>query len=754
LRRRRIIANDKTAFSEFGQDDKYNADNDSDNSEDFDNVQEVQTSVPTSNERNIKPPAQNHPELEDLYLMDLIRGERIHANDYYPVDNEFMSGKMIFMCRTSDADLKTEPDQTNGTPLNDTFSRYFRDKKRRFEIQFQVKFKKIPPSQLYFHCQLKEPIKLGMIQRAFVGATLNFVEKKNKGAFTYNVPGKEPKPEELSEGKHEHPHLTFAVEKAFDRIVRTKEGDRIPDLGAEIFEDPEALKRRQTGGEPIQYNTEDTFTFALWSAYADFTKWKIVNLPAIRPFSLKSVILDQDFSMHVFYLEGTNGDTRHLDCYQRRFLSFELNNAKYCKVSEARKKWMKKYSSQVEDVVVQEILSHPEQRRLDTFSSDDEDGDAAEDNIMSDSDAFGSEDGDSDVDHLPYDDDVETQAVEELGEGMYLKSGDSIILREATTGRNEVQSSLTNGGGYATLQMEAAATVIIEKVRPKLRRKANIEDQEVHQSSLIRNGDKLVVKLIDTLGTSYLSVHKGWWLKWVRRFPKSSGLFTIHTNDIEDIKSETSLRRSGVETQSSYLRLGGTFHLRSGVSGLEVGVRVSNSAKFGGRVLGLYRSGSYYVTELDQEAKKTVDGNNIPSKRQMMMPLKLRVDLPVPPDSVAKDDSPQKPWMVSRARPLMGLQKNIEEFRIDAPAWLETMHRSKRQVVRVYAIRMTRHNTMSLESPAAEGTSPLAEEDQSVPLMRLRTGKDLTPLLRLGLTSETKFINQADSKAYSRDERW
>jgi hypothetical protein len=108
LRRRRIIANDKTAFSEFGQDDKYNADNDSDNSEDFDNVQEVQTSVPTSNERNIKPPAQNHPELEDLYLMDLIRGERIHANDYYPVDNEFMSGKMIFMCRTSDADLKTE----------------------------------------------------------------------------------------------------------------------------------------------------------------------------------------------------------------------------------------------------------------------------------------------------------------------------------------------------------------------------------------------------------------------------------------------------------------------------------------------------------------------------------------------------------------------------------------------------------------------------------------------------------------------
>ena len=67
-----------------------------------------------------------------------------------------------------------------------------------------------------------------------------------------------------------------------------------------------------------------------------------MNLPAIRPFSLSSVNKDQDFSMHLYYLKSdsdSDGDeARHFECNQNRFLSMELNNAKYCKESEARKR--------------------------------------------------------------------------------------------------------------------------------------------------------------------------------------------------------------------------------------------------------------------------------------------------------------------------------------------------------------------------------------------------------------------------------
>jgi len=516
--------------------------------------------------------------------MDLRTSERINPNgEASSFDNDMWSGQILFMSRTSDADLKTEPEHTGGTAANDRCSNYLRPKQRRWELQFQVKFKKVPQSQLFFSAKVEDPIKLGVVQRAFIGATLKFVEKKQKhhGIFTYNVPGKEPKPEELEEGTFEKPHLTFAVEQAFDRITVTKEGEKPPELGTTIYEDPESMKRRHKG--LMEYNTSDTFTFAIWSAYGDFTKWKCVNLPAIRPFSFASIIQDQTFAMHIYYLDSPDGESRHLECHQRNMLNYEFSHVKYSKVSQARKKWIETSAVRGSALDIQQSLSLQDQcisfDEVTTF-----DGVVADeevDDISSDSDDSRSGDDDSGDENSSYGIDEETMALEELGEGMYLKSGDSIVLREANA--DVPNTALTNGGGFATLQVENAAPVVIEKVRP-LRRQAtrSIQKRETPQSTLIRNGDTVMIKLVDAYEPiSYLSIHKGWWLKWVQRVPRTSGLFTIHTNDVEG--------NMGVETQSSYLRLGGTFQLRSKGSGLEVGVRVNTSAKFGGRVLGEYK---------------------------------------------------------------------------------------------------------------------------------------------------------------------
>ena len=105
---------------------------------------------------------QNHPKLEDLYLINNKTNERILPNNGEPIsiDNDTFTGKMIVMIRTSDADHKKESPITGGSATNDAVSNYFRHKKRRFEIQLQLKFKKVPESQLFLSCEYENPAKL------------------------------------------------------------------------------------------------------------------------------------------------------------------------------------------------------------------------------------------------------------------------------------------------------------------------------------------------------------------------------------------------------------------------------------------------------------------------------------------------------------------------------------------------------------------------------------------------------------------
>lgn len=219
----------------------------------------------STNHDNLK--CQHHPELEDLVIFDRAdrsNPKRVAVGEITAVDNEFCTGRYLLMYRTSDADEKVKPAFTGGDEVNDKASGYFRSKQRRFEMQIQLRFKKSPPSQLYFGASLETPIKLGMVQKAFVRATLNFIGKKNAGGFIYNVPGKEPTEEELTSQMYEKPHLTFAVEKAFDRLVETKEGEIPPQLGSEIFEDPDVIKIRKKSTDVFTYNTTSTYTFCLW----------------------------------------------------------------------------------------------------------------------------------------------------------------------------------------------------------------------------------------------------------------------------------------------------------------------------------------------------------------------------------------------------------------------------------------------------------------------------------------------------------
>ncbi len=277
-------------------------------------------------------PKMPHPELDQIFGFDVTSAERIVPNGEPTFfDNDVVTGCFLPMIRTSDADAKVEPEDTKGTPSNDAISNHFRKKQRRLELQFQMKFKKVPEGKAWFGFEIEDPIKLGPMQKLFVNAALNFVEKKNKGSMHYSLFGNEKASEEdIKNGKNERPHLVIAVESAFDRMVVTKEGEELPKLGGDLYEDPESIKRRKKGS--MTFNTSDTYTMALWTAYVDFLDWKVVNLPAIRPFYVTSIIGDQPIFLVLKSLKPeSNGE--HLECYTNRFMNYEVGHGKPCKLT-------------------------------------------------------------------------------------------------------------------------------------------------------------------------------------------------------------------------------------------------------------------------------------------------------------------------------------------------------------------------------------------------------------------------------------
>lgn len=270
--------------------------------------------------------SQNHPELENLYLIDNKTNTRIQPNNGEPIliDNDIFTGKMLVMIRTSDADQKEQSPITGGSATNDVVSNYFLRKKRRFEIQLQLKFKKVPDSQLFLSCGYENPVKLNLLSKTSLGAALKFCKMKNP-TFSYSLSGKEKASEEdKKQGNYENPHFSFPIETSLDRIVITKEGESPPTLGGVIGEDTEARKKREKKG--ITYNTSDTYTLCLWNAYVDFTSWKAVNLPAVPHFSLGRVNNAQPMSVKVYSLKSNNGNGKHLQNDLETILDVEASH--------------------------------------------------------------------------------------------------------------------------------------------------------------------------------------------------------------------------------------------------------------------------------------------------------------------------------------------------------------------------------------------------------------------------------------------
>jgi hypothetical protein len=94
-----------------------------------------------------------------------------------------------------------------------------------------------------------------------VGLLLAMVRRINPGFhYSWGPDNKTPK-EAFESGAYEKTHLSFPVEASMDRIVITKPGEELPELGHELEETNESVKRRRKlGAGCVDWNLEDTFT--------------------------------------------------------------------------------------------------------------------------------------------------------------------------------------------------------------------------------------------------------------------------------------------------------------------------------------------------------------------------------------------------------------------------------------------------------------------------------------------------------------
>ena len=632
--------------------------------------------------------------LEHLYIM-LGPQQRVIPNcTAVDIDTELFLGKMLLMFRTPEAD-----EISSENPI----ASYFKGKQRRFEFQWQFKLKKVPEGDMFFCAELDEPVQMGMIQRALTSTALKFVKKMNQG-FSYY----------LSESLDSPSYLSFPIGTSMDRFAVTKPGEPVPNLGEEVIEDVDTMRQRKKG-KKIEWNVNDVYTMAVWSAYLDWIDWKLMNFPGIRPFAVTSVAGVQPIKLTLFTTpavrEGEDSVSRK-GADRNIVFNMEMSNAVKSTLGKDAKKWLETQSESEQAAKIQllELLDVDEKSvqtanidMLDTFDVDEgsldsvSDGDTSDEEDESDSEEI-DEALDADVDNAT----------------SYLCCGTPVSLRES------VGSYLSSGGGYAVLQSSSTNSIILETIHSA--RKSSNSDSP--QQMIIRSGDVVRVKLVDaaTNQIRYLTLHRGWWLRWSSSRPKKNGSFCIRTNDA----------RNGIP-----ISLGAPFSLESRKwSRYQVGAMQSSSARYGGRMLGLCKASGPSPDSIDAELEHDLDiaqtdeiGNK--GDKGMIMPLLLCADI----YNTSIELSPER---VKRSMSLTRQDTNEEDvlyqddagnesdhkrYELDVPVYIEMMNRTKRTKQRVYAIRAKECNTETNEDGMTKGKV----------VMKLRTGHSLASVLRIGL---------------------
>lgn len=642
----------------------------------------------------------HHPDIMyKLFILNSSNLERILPNSRsYNLDTDFFTGTMFLMIRTPDSSDFKPPVGSVAAQISD----YFKDKRRQFEFQFQIKLKKLPTGPLFLGCEIEQPLKLGMVQRALVSAILAIVQKMNAVHFSYGIDetGDIPSRTKMDTGEYERAHISFGLEDGMDRIVVSKPGETPPTLGQSLYEDPESIKNRKKNKfGAINWNLDDTYTMAFWSAYVNFIDWKVIGLPGIRPFSISSMIGELPLTLTLYSLTDCTARL-HLRRDMHTFVQLEISHS-----ANTKGGLIENYRSKI--VAGEEGTADEEE---------------------------GQEPDDLDIEVEVEDNDAvenEEDEINDLGDGLYLRSGEPVVLCDANhiAGMNgDSPFFVAHHSGFALLQSyEPSCHFVFEKA-PR-----QYQTGKSRNSSLICDGDTVIIKIIRNSDIRYLSTHHGWWLKFVKFPRRNNGFFHILSS-----KSSESENGEPLDLKSPYISLDSPFSLRhQRWSHYEVGVSVERSVRAGGKLLGLRRIISPSEHSIGSRSPDYID---LQGQKRWLRPLLLSAQTPTLSGVQSQIFSTLFKLPKMEEADLGAL---LGQLNLDAFAWIEMVHRSKRRKQLAYIVRVSAQKNIYEQLKSSVLDKPEVEPCDRL-FFRVRTGRDLTPVLQLVRTVQSKKVRNAD----------
>ena len=266
-----------------------------------------------------------------LLCMNAATGNPFSVNppQAYPIDNEFCYGTAMLLVRP-----KSQQDSPSAFA-------YFQSRKRQFELQFQLRFRKEPTGNLWYGVHLNHDPDLGTARRLFVQAVFAFIQTRHRNSFHFALRGKT-----RAEG-HEKAHMSFDLERSGFNVVVTPPGQTPPPLGQDIPIDEctkEKMKRRQ----PIHWNTEDTYTISCFNMHADFAKWAFVRLPGLSDRDISSIVGPFPLGLRV-YATPTHHPHHHCQTQLQTLLDLELSHTSKTTLGPHAEQWKQQPSKPKEE---------------------------------------------------------------------------------------------------------------------------------------------------------------------------------------------------------------------------------------------------------------------------------------------------------------------------------------------------------------------------------------------------------------------
>ena len=211
---------------------------------------------------------------------------RLEVNSESPLEfsNDFFVGRVLILHR--------EP---ANSATSSRYRSYFADRRRRWELRWQGKFKQPLEGPIVFGGEIAaaETPKLNFASRAFVSLLLRFSQSlaRNRGSDMFS--------NRVSEGDDETVYFNFPVQSS-DMILATPSDKSPPDLTSlvDLLPTADHTKCNDEFRTPSSIDIDKTYTFVFYSMYVDFVSWDIHNVPiGLNGMSLNRIVGNQPLSV-------------------------------------------------------------------------------------------------------------------------------------------------------------------------------------------------------------------------------------------------------------------------------------------------------------------------------------------------------------------------------------------------------------------------------------------------------------------------